>query len=299
MPATGQKEWTLLEILNWTTEYFEENGIDDARLNAELLLSEVTGLERVMLYARFERKLTPEQRAELRKMVKRRADRYPLQYMLGYTEFYGRRFEVDENVLVPRPETELVVDKCLEKLPNEEGGYRVLDVGTGSGVIAVTLACERGETSVLATDTSETALSIARRNAAKHGVENRIEFRAGHLFEPLTGSEEGREGGVDLIVSNPPYIPTESIPDLQPEVSEWEPREALDGGENGLQLIGEILSGAARYIDSDGWLILEIGEDQADTIQDMAESDGYDASSMEVMDDDRGPRVVAFPLSEQ
>ncbi|MFW6457074.1 MAG: peptide chain release factor N(5)-glutamine methyltransferase [Planctomycetota bacterium] len=285
-----EKEWTLLDLLNWTTQYFEGKGIDDARLNAEILLSEVMEMERVMLYARFENTVPAEKRRAFRRLVSKRADHQPLQYLLGSAEFYGRQFDVNPAVLVPRQETELVVDKCLEKIPAEMQDFMAVDIGTGSGVIGLTLACERKGIDVIATDTSGEALDVARSNAHVLGVDDRVDFYEGKLCDPLMG----QEADIELIASNPPYIPTGEIDDLQPEVSEWEPREALDGGEDGLDAIRELVPRAADFLAAGGWLILEIGESQAEDVRGfVADEDDLDGKSVETVSDDNCVRVMA------
>ncbi len=286
-----QKEWTLLELLNWTTEYFEDKGIDEARLNAEVLLSEVMGMERVMLYARFENTVPPEKRRKFRRMVSRRADREPLQYLLGSTEFYGREFEITPDVLVPRPETELLVERCLEKIPEDAEDFALVDVGTGSGVIAITLACERSGVDVVAIDSSQDALEVAGSNARSLGVEDRVDLVRGDLCDPLEGSATE----VDLIASNPPYIPSSEIDDLQPEVSDWEPREALDGGEDGLDAIREIIHAAPDVLTPGGWIVLELGEGQAQPVRELvSDEDTLDDASIETVTDDNCVRVMAI-----
>jgi release factor glutamine methyltransferase len=235
-----------------------------------------------------------QNRARLRQMVKARADRRPLQYILGHDEFYGRRFEVNESVLVPRQETELLVEKCLEKLPEECGDMWAVDIGTGSGVIAVTLACERPDLRVAATDSSESALEVARQNARQNGVEERVAFFQGHLCEPLPEEIIGDESGVGLLATNPPYIPTDKIEELQPEVSRWEPREALDGGPDGVDVIRELLPAAAPVLRPGGWLVMELGEDQADAVRDLTgEIDSLEEGSVETVRDDVCERVLA------
>jgi release factor glutamine methyltransferase len=286
------KDWTLLELLNWTTAYFERAKIENPRLNAELLLSKVCGLERVMLYANFDQAVPAERRTEFRQLVKRRAERFPLQYLLGRAEFYGRAFEVACTVLVPRQETELVVDKCLEKLPGDGTGQTAADVGTGSGILAVTLACERPGLRVLATDVSEEALAVASRNAGLHGVQERVTCLAGNLCEPLPG---GGAGKLDLLVSNPPYIPTAVIETLQPEVRDHEPRCALDGGPDGLSVVRELIPRAADCLKPGGWLVLELGEGQAEDASGLiAGCIMLDAETVETLTDAGGcKRVIA------
>lgn len=286
-----QKEWTLLELLNWTTEYFEEKGIEDARLNAEILLSEVMGMERVMLYARFEKTLPAENRRKFRKLVSRRADREPLQYLLGSTEFYGREFEITPDVLVPRPETELLVEKCLDKIPEDAEDFAVADIGTGSGVIALTLACERPGVDVLAIDSSQDALGVAGSNARSLGIGDRVKLVQGHLCDPVTESNTE----FDLIASNPPYIPSSDVDGLQPEVSDWEPRQALDGGEDGLDAIREIVHDSPAVLVPGGWIVLELGEGQGESVRELvSDEETLDEASIETVMDDNCVRVMAI-----
>lgn len=293
----NKKQWTLLELVNWTTEYFEEKGIENARLNAELLLSHCLGMkERVMLYARFDRTVQPQDQKQFRKLVKARADRQPLQYVIGSSEFYGREFRVDESVLVPRPETELLVDKCLEKIPGEGGALVAADIGTGSGAIAVTLACEREELRVVATDSSSAALDIARANAAKHGVDGRVGFVEGHLCDPIPDRILEGDPGLGLVASNPPYVPGDQLDELQPEVSEWEPRQALDGGPDGLDVIRELVPSAAGLLRSGGWFVLEIGQGQSEAVREIIEGvDSLESGSLEAVHDDSCERILAVP----
>ncbi len=264
--------WTLLKLLNWTCEYFEKAGIEDARLNAELLLSEATGLDRIMLYARFEEQVSPQTRARYRRMVRKRAERCPLQYVLGYAEFYGRKFHIDPSVLIPRPETELLVEKCLECLPPAPREVLAADIGTGSGVIAITLACEREDLSCYATDIREDPVEVARANARRHGVEERMAFYTGHLFDALPAEAGRGSRRLDLIASNPPYIPTGDIEGLQPEVSRWEPAVALDGGRTGLGVTRALIETAADALRPGGWLVIELGEGQSEHVRAMVKN---------------------------
>ena len=266
------KDWTVLELLDWTTNYFDDACIENPRLNAEVLLGKVLGLERIMLYARFDRQVQPGQRREFRELVKKRADRCPLQYLLGETEFYGRDFTVTPAVLIPRPETELVVDKCLEKLPDEAAAYRIADVGTGSGAIAVTLALERPSAQVLGTDSSAEALEVAAQNAHRHDVKERVGLLEGELTEPVEKALEKAGKKLHLLVSNPPYIPSDQVDELEPEVRDHEPREALDGGEDGLDFVRKLVHQAGPLLESGGWLVLELSEGQADSVREILQS---------------------------
>jgi len=289
--STG-KRWTLLELLNWTTAHFERAGIESPRLNAELLLSKVMGLERVMLYASFDREAAPAEREQFRELVKRRTEHCPLQYLTGVAEFYGRAFEVTADVMIPRQETELVVDKCLEKIPGDGAELIAADVGTGSGVIAVTLACERPGLRAVGTDTSVEALNLAARNAQRNGVADRVRFLCGNLCEPLV---RGCNGGMELVVSNPPYIPTAALETLQPEVRDNEPREALDGGPDGLRVVRGFLPQAAAVLKPGGWLVLELGENHADRVRAIiAASSSLEPETVETTTDGSGcERVLA------
>ena len=276
------RPWTLLELLNWTTNYFQRSGIEDPRLNAEMLLAGVMNLERVMLYAGFDREATPEQRRQYRELVMRRAKRCPLQYLLGSCEFYGRDFIVTPAVMAPRQETELVVEKCLEKVPGDGSDACAADVCTGSGVIAVTLACERKALRVAGTDRSAEATEVAGRNAERHAVSNRVTFAVGDLCEGLPTLPEQSIEGLKLLVSNPPYVPSAQINGLQPEVRDYEPREALDGGPGGLAVIRKLIPQAARALSPGGWFVLEFGEGQSSQVKDMvAATPAFDADSIE------------------
>lgn len=283
----AKRSWTVLELLNWTADYFVKAGIENPRLNAEVLLGKVLGLARIMLYARFEQQVGRAERAEFRELVKRRAAREPLQYLLGKCEFYGREFEVSPAVMVPRQETELVVEKCLEKAP--EGELWAADVCTGSGAIAVTLAAERPAVQLVATDSSAAALEVAARNARKHGVEGRIRFVQGDLAAPVAQHlPVGREG-VGLLVSNPPYVPTAGMDGLQPEVKDYEPRAALDGGADGLAVIRRLVPEAARLLAPGGWLVLEIGESQSEALGQMIADAGlFATATVETTEDASG-----------
>ncbi len=290
----SKRAWTVLDLLNWTTDYFRTKGIRNARLNAEVLLGKTLGLERIMLYARFEQVAPPDQREEFRELVRRRGAREPLQYLVGACEFYGRLFEVGPAVMVPRQETELVVAKCLEKIPDGAGESWVADVGTGSGVIAVSLAAERPGLQLIATDASEAALAVAARNAKAHEVQGRVRFALGDLTAPVRQHLPAGRDCVDLVASNPPYVPTERIGQLEPEVRDYEPREALDGGPDGLNVIRRLIPGAADLLAPRGWLVIEVGEGQADPVRELIwRQDALAAETIETVLDGGGCERVA------
>lgn len=248
--------WTVLKILQWTADYFGDKGIESGRRDAELLLGASLGLDRVGLYLHFDRPLEEGELAAFRALVVRRAKREPLQYILGQTEFWSLPIAVSPAVLIPRPDTEVLVEEALRVA---EGG-RVLDVGTGSGAIAIALAHEWSGAQVVALDISDEALKIAAANAGTNGVADRIRFVRGDLARLP-------EGPFDLIVSNPPYIPIVDLDGLMPEVRDFEPRCALDGGVDGLDPYRALAAQAEDCLVAGGWLLVEVGIDQASSVQ--------------------------------
>jgi release factor glutamine methyltransferase len=256
---TKQTEiWTTLKVLEWTKGYLAEKGIGNARLEAEWMLCEILGLDRVGLYVNFDKPLTAAELAHFRGMVARRARREPLQYILGNQEFMGLDFEVAPAVLIPRHDTETLVEEAVRRGGNAR---KVLDIGVGSGCVAVALARLLPDADVFGVERSPEALAIARRNAEKHGVAATL--REGSLFEPFPGER------FDLIVSNPPYIPTADLAGLQSEVRDFEPTGALDGGPDGLYFYRLIIPAAPDYLNQGGWLLFEVGIGQAEQVLDM------------------------------
>jgi release factor glutamine methyltransferase len=247
------ERWTVLKILQWTADYFADKEIDSARLEAELLLAATLGLDRVGLYVNFERPLDAVELSAFRERVQRRAQREPIQYILGETEFWSLIFNVGPEVLVPRADTEVLVEESLARI---KGSARVLDVGTGSGAIAIALAHEKPEILVTALDCSQPALDVARTNAQRNGVVDRVTCLLGDLASLPTGPFE-------MIVSNPPYIPSGDWQKLMPEVRDYEPRLALDGGDDGLQAYRQLAVQAGRVLVPGGWLLVEVGIGQA------------------------------------
>jgi len=262
------ENWTVRKVLAWTTEHFERQGVDSPRLTAEVLLAHALQLDRVGLYLDLERPLEKAERVEYRSLVQRRSTGDPTQYLTGNREFYGRSFQVDPRVMIPRPETELLVERVLRELPPERP-CRLLDLCTGSGCIAITIAAERACASVWATDLSAGACEVARLNAESLQVGSRVTVLEGNLFGPLPG-----ETTFDLIVSNPPYVRSAEIEQLSPEVRR-EPRRALDGGLDGLAFLGPIIAEAPRWLKPDGLLAMEIGECQGDPVLSLLRGAGY------------------------
>jgi len=253
--------WTILNILQWTADYFASHGVDSPRTAAEILLADVLDLRRLDLYLRYDQPLEGEELRSFKKAIRRRIQREPVAYITGRSEFWSLELSVSPAVLIPRPETECLVEAALALIPAADS-KTILEPGTGSGAIALVLARERPLVSILATDTSTAALEIAGRNIRHHGMEARIQLLEGKWFEPLnTGSL------FDMIVSNPPYIPTGDIPGLQPEVARYEPRRALDGGDDGLAAIRHLVESAYRYLNPRGYLLMEIGFDQSAAVK--------------------------------
>ncbi len=250
---------TVLEILQSTTGYFEKHGVESARLNAQHLLAHVLKMKRIELYMDSERELFEDELTPLRDLVKRRSQGVPLQHLLGTEEFYGRTFKCDSRALVPRPETERLIELLLPLLKGR--AVKVVDVGTGSGIIALTLASECPEATVIAIDNSPTALALARENAALLELSSRVAFESGDLLSTATGP-------FDLIVANLPYIPAGEIPGLAREV-QHDPVSALDGGPDGLDLIRRLIEQAPAHLSSNGFIALEIGHDQSERVADL------------------------------
>lgn len=260
------ESWTVLKVLRWTAGYLGERGVEGARLDAELLLCDLLKLDRVGLYLNYDRPLDGPELAAYRERVGRRARREPLQYILGRTEFWSLSFEVSPAVLIPRPDTEVLVEEALARVSDP---VSILDVGTGSGAIAVALAHELPGTHVQALDLSPEALAVAARNARLNGVQDRVETVQGDLFDLP-------EGIWGLILSNPPYIPAEDIRGLMPEVRDFEPLGALDGGPDGLVCYGALARQAPQRLKPGGWLLCEVGVGQAADVEALLRAEGFE-----------------------
>jgi release factor glutamine methyltransferase len=253
--ATDTKRWTVVEMIRWTAEYLGGKGFHNARLNAELLLAGMLGLKRLDLYLQYDRPLTPEELAEYRDRLRRRARREPLQYIDGTAAFRELVLKVDRRVLIPRPETERLVQEVLDWAAGREA-LSAVDVGTGSGAIALALATEGPFARVVATDVSDAALAQARENHQLAAADAPVSFRSGDLLEPVRGER------FDAVVSNPPYIGDEEAPSLDAEVREWEPAGALFAGTGGLDVIRRLVPQAAAVLHPGGLLALEMGAAQ-------------------------------------
>jgi release factor glutamine methyltransferase len=263
--TAGQGAGAIAPNLERAAERLRAAGVELPRLDAELLMAWAAGVERAHLIAR-EVEMSRDAVARFESALARRERREPIAYITGIREFHSLDFEVSPAVLIPRPETETLVDAAVRFL-GERPGARVLDIGTGSGAIAISIAYECPRVRTIATDISADALEIARRNANRHGVADRIEFRRADLFEPQGGGAP--LGSFDLIVSNPPYIEDAAIASLQPEVRDYEPRAALEGGADGLGYYRRIAADARGHLAPGGALMVEVGAGQAEAVRTM------------------------------
>jgi release factor glutamine methyltransferase len=272
-------------LLVWTTEYLKEKRCESPRLDAEVLLAHVVGCPRIQLYTRYDELASDEVRSQYKKLVLRRTEGCPVAYLVGYKEFYNLRFAVSPAVLVPRPETEILVLEAI-RLAKALAAPKVLDVGTGSGAIAVTLAKHLPQAQVTAVDISPAALEVAQRNAQTHGAFDRIQFVLGDLLGEFRDEER-----FDVIVSNPPYVATEEWHQLPETVAKFEPRQALDGGPAGMLIIERLLREAKEHLLPGGTVLMEIGANQGKPVLALAERvGGYD--KVAILPDHAGlPRV--------
>ncbi|HXV21580.1 MAG TPA: peptide chain release factor N(5)-glutamine methyltransferase [Desulfuromonadales bacterium] len=257
--------WTVLKVLQWTADYLSQKGVENGRRDAELLLGATLDLDRVGLYLNYDRPLASAELAAFRERVGRRARREPLQHILGRTEFWSLSFVVTPAVLIPRADTEVLVEEALKRAA---GACSILDVGTGSGAVAVALAHELPAAKVAAMDVSAEALAVAMQNARSNDVEGRIRFLQADM-----GALPG--GPYDLIVANPPYVPDGEISELMPEVRDFEPHLALSGGRDGLDCYRRLLPAAAACLKPDGWLLVEVGCRQALQVTELFQANGF------------------------
>jgi release factor glutamine methyltransferase len=277
--SNAAETWTVGRLLEWTQKFFEKKGIAQPRLEAEILLAHALGTERIGLYLAYEREVETDARARFREWVQRRADGEPTRYLVGGCEFMSLAFKVGPGCLIPRPETELLVEEVMARCgktrgraPAAEGAsagaaVAVIDLCTGCGCVAVSVAVHMPESNVLATDLSAPALAIARANAAAHGVGERVTFIEGDLYDAL-----GAAGALpaDFLLANPPYVAEAEWETLQPEIRNYEPREALVAGPEGTEIIERIVRGAPAYLVPGGTLLVEIGAGQGPAVQNMA-----------------------------
>ena len=256
--------WTVRKVLDWTREFLTSKGVENSRRETEWLLVAALGLDRIGIYVNFDKPLTDRELAACRELVSRRARREPLQYILGTQEFMGLEFMVNRAVLIPRHDTEVLVTEALKRASATSS---ILDIGVGSGCIAVSLAKSLPEADVWGVEMSPEALDLARKNAKHHGVT--VTLVEGSLFGPVP------EKKFDLIVSNPPYIPTAELAILQPEVRDYEPKQALDGGADGLDFYRSIVAAAPSHLYPEGWLMVEVGIGQAPSVTAIFSAAGF------------------------
>jgi len=249
----ADEAWTVGRLLNWTADWLGTKGSQSPRLDAEVLLAHVRRCPRIMLYTTFDTPVADDERARFRELVKRRGEGEPVAYLVGSREFFSMPFAVSSAVLVPRPETEGLVVRVLD-LCRPLAAPRIVDVGTGSGAIAVTLAKQLPAARLAATDTSEPALAVARENAARHGVAERVEFVSCDLLD-----DARLAGPWDVVVSNPPYVRADEFDSLPRDVRLHEPRTALVAGPTGVEVVARLAASAAERLTPGGWLVVEIG----------------------------------------
>jgi len=288
---TPVQRWTVQAILDWTTAHLAANGSTSPRLDAEILLAQSRNCQRIELYTQYDQELTPEQRAAMRELVKRRAASEPVAYLVGHREFFGIDFEVNADTLIPRPDTETLVVELLDLARELPAAASILEIGTGSGCIAISIAIGLPSAQLTATDISPAALAVAGTNAAKHEVEDRIVLLEGDLFEPLDSHAR-----FDFIASNPPYVTTAQLDQLAPDIRDHEPHTSLCGGSDGLELIRRLIAFAPAHLVPAGTLLCEIAPEQADAVGGLLN----DHAAYEIprfVDDLAGkPRLVVAPL---
>lgn len=275
--------WTIARVLEWTIGFFREKGIEQPRLDAELLIADALGVDRMRIYLDHHKPLHPDELTAVRERVRRRGRHEPVAYITGQKGFWSLDLAVDARVLVPRPDTERLVERAIERLKGREAP-RIVDVGCGSGAIALALAHERPDATVIGVDRSPDALDVSRKNAAALGLD-RVEWRRGDLLAGLAGP-------FDLVASNPPYIPSADIDALMPDVARYEPRAALDGGPDGLDLVRRLIPEAAERLAPGGVLLVEIGHDQGPAARALAEADGRFEAVQIVADYGRNDRIL-------
>jgi len=265
----GTETWTILKLIRWTSERFQREGLPTPRLDAEVLLSAALRVDRVGLYTHFDQPLLPEELVRFKEMIQRRLKREPVAYILGRREFWSLPIKVTRDVLIPRPETEFLVSEALAlcpSIPTGNGDLKVLEIGTGSGAISIALAKELAAGSITATELSAKALIVAEENAVSNGVRERLRFLKGDLFSPLEKGEQ-----FHLILTNPPYISREEWSGLMPEVRDFEPVLALDGGPDGLDFYRRALLQVTGFLTPGGWFLGEIGAGQDRDVLQIAE----------------------------
>jgi release factor glutamine methyltransferase len=272
-PRSTNPEWTIIKLLKWTTSYFESHDIDGPRIEAEILLAHALQLQKIDLYVQYDRPLSGNELSRFKDLIKRRINREPVAYILGSKEFWSMDFMVTKDVLIPRPDTEFLVEAAINLLPKDSPSIpiltpmRILELGTGSGAVVLALASMRPYHLFFASDRAAAAVKLARQNAKHHGFEGSVSFICADWFGPF----KDKMPVFDMIVSNPPYVPSQVIGKLQPEIVRYEPISAIDGSEDGLLCLRHIINNAHIYLQSKGHLLLELGHDQRNDVQNIVD----------------------------
>jgi release factor glutamine methyltransferase len=267
-PKSRDPEWTIIKLLKWTTSYFKSHDIDSPRSTAEILLAHVLKLKRIDLYLRYDQPLSINELSQFKVLIKRRIKREPVAYIVGVKEFWSMDFTVSKDVLIPRPETECLVEAALSLLPEDSSSNinqvqkRILELGTGSGAVILAIASMRPNHIFFASDCSIKAVKLARQNVKRHNLDTVVNFFCADWLTPLNSERQQ----FNMIISNPPYIPTRVIGLLQPEIYKYEPIRALDGDKDGLCCLRHIIDDAHLNLSRKGSLLLEIGHDQKNKI---------------------------------
>ncbi len=282
--------WTIGRLLTWTTDYLKQQGAASPRLDAEVLLAAARGCQRIALYTAYDQIADEATRSAFREYVRRRAAGEPVAYLVGHREFFSLSFQVTRDVLIPRPETEHLVVEVLDLLkirPGDERAARIVDVGTGSGAIAVSVAKHAPACRAIAVDNSPQALQVARGNADRHQVSDRIEFVLSDLLAAVPTTEP-----FDVVASNPPYVSEAEWSQLPPDVRDYEPRSALVGGATGSETIARLIPQAAERLRPGGWLLLEISPMIEAAVQQLLDRDGRFQAVQTAKDLAGLPRVI-------
>jgi release factor glutamine methyltransferase len=260
--------WTVRRVLEWTTQHLKRHGSDTPRLDAEILLAHARGCPRIALYTQFDEPLSEPVRARMRDLVQRRAQSEPVAYLVGHREFFSLDFLVTRDVLIPRPDTETLVMAVLDAAKSHANA-RVLDLCTGSGCVAIAVAKNCPTAVVTATDISPAALAVAQENAVRHKVDHRVRLLEGDLFAAVPNDDR-----FDIMTANPPYVTTAELESLARDIRKYEPRSALDGGPDGLDVLRRIVAEAPQHLVPGGWLFVEISSTQADLVRQLLSDDG-------------------------
>ncbi|MBN1391710.1 MAG: peptide chain release factor N(5)-glutamine methyltransferase [Sedimentisphaerales bacterium] len=289
-------DWTIQKLLNWVAEYLQNKGVDSPRLSAELLLSNVLGLKRIELYTQFDKIVTEEQLDKLHDLVERAGKHEPIAYLAGKTEFYSLELVVTSDCMIPRPETELLVERAIEFLRSRSRKQLVCDLCTGSGCIATAIARYFPDCRIIATDISDAALSVAAKNIDKHQLKEKVKLLCGDLFDPIMPQLDA--GGFDLIVCNPPYVTAAEYQKLDKNVKVYEPKVALFAGDDGLDIYRRIIGKVEQFLKPDAALMLEIGCEQAQAVRKLLGKAGC-FSEITIEKDFRGNDRLAIAKRKQ